>query len=724
MKTNLIRGVISLFLTLGIVYLNADMFYMKYDLHLLKSYKNSTIRNVSFYDIDSDGQIESVFFSRNIGETHSIDIYRNKTLLDSFNTKDGEFIVSQQINFDETDTSKIKDMYYISAYEGIAYLNILTFNEKGARLYNLEQIAIDSISTYNILPDVLNFKVRSLNNFIAFDLVAGFSIQPRNIYLYDKITKRLIKTEKNSIGFENFDFIEYNNKNYILIKNIFARGNTVSKELLEQYKKSNNPDTIELYHQDKNNVYEYGDFASYTMVYDMDLKFAFEPIEHFGWTKVTTANYLPLTNNGLVISITFCKTDSLFPQTVHVVNFKGDVLLSKKFTDINLMYKIFCNPFNKTFSFFNKEDRELLIYNDKSKLIRKKKIIPNLSIIDCIDLNNDKKAEWLMFDNNHFYIYNNKFKLTAKCEVNDFNIYANNVKYLNIKDRNIYEIRNPNRVFVTEYKQNKLYYLNYLFYICIFIAVFIFIVVIQKINSRRLEADNKRLEKKVTERTYEIIKQKKTIEQNLKEKEVLLKEVHHRVKNNLQVISSLIDLQTQKISDDTILSVFFETQNRIKAIALIHRKLYQSKNIAEININDYINQLTEQLAQICVCKENLNIKIDAPHVNFDIDTIVPLGLILNELITNAFKYAFHETDNAVLEIKMHETEDGTYQLIIADNGKGISSDINPFQTNSLGLRLVKRLCRQLYGDVKYNFNNGAEFTLSFKDTQTRKNMEY
>ncbi|WP_189629778.1 tetratricopeptide repeat-containing sensor histidine kinase [Roseivirga thermotolerans] len=210
------------------------------------------------------------------------------------------------------------------------------------------------------------------------------------------------------------------------------------------------------------------------------------------------------------------------------------------------------------------------------------------------------------------------------------------------------------------------------------------------------------------------------IEKSLSEKEVLLKEIHHRVKNNLQVVSSLLDLQSRGIDDEKALSTFMEGQNRVKAMALIHQKLYQNENLATIDFAEYADQLMNELATIYPSAGGVKTKISANgDARFDIDTAVPLGLILNELISNAYKYAFKE-NKGELSVSVTSLGEGKHQLTVADSGEGLPADFDLTKARSLGLRLVRRLSKQLYGSAEYYYEQGSKFIITFTDTLERK----
>ncbi len=213
----------------------------------------------------------------------------------------------------------------------------------------------------------------------------------------------------------------------------------------------------------------------------------------------------------------------------------------------------------------------------------------------------------------------------------------------------------------------------------------------------------------------------RTIEKSLSEKELLLKEIHHRVKNNLQVVSSLLDLQSRSIEDEEALATFMEGQNRVKAMALIHQKLYQNENLATIDFAEYAENLMKELAAIYPSAKGVKTSIQADgNSAFDIDTAVPLGLILNELISNAYKYAFDGKSAGELNVSVEPLGDGKHQLTVSDSGAGLPSEFDFQKAKSLGLKLVRRLAKQLYGSVTYSHEEGAKFVVIFTDTLQRR----
>lgn len=209
--------------------------------------------------------------------------------------------------------------------------------------------------------------------------------------------------------------------------------------------------------------------------------------------------------------------------------------------------------------------------------------------------------------------------------------------------------------------------------------------------------------------------EKETIE-SLHEKEVLLKEIHHRVKNNLQVISSILNLQSSFVSDKNTLGVLQESRNRIRSMAIIHENLYRTTNFSSIDFAGYLKNLVMNLSALYHQDDyNVNIVYDLQEVNISLDQAVPSGLIMNELITNSLKYAFinKENDDNQLLISMKESE-GTIHLRVKDNGVGLPDNFEIGKTDTLGLQLVVTLSEQLDAALTYKIENGTDFLISFE----------
>lgn len=227
-------------------------------------------------------------------------------------------------------------------------------------------------------------------------------------------------------------------------------------------------------------------------------------------------------------------------------------------------------------------------------------------------------------------------------------------------------------------------------------------------RNRRIVHQKELLEHEVHERTLEISKQNE-------EKTLMLKEIHHRVKNNLQVISSLLNLQAEGISDKHVLALFEDLRHRVNSMALIHEKMYQSKNLVNIDIGNYIDELIGSLIDAYDSNKAIHLKTDIEDHPFRIDTIVPLGLILNEIISNSLKYAFADKNEGNLFVSLHKKETNKFLLIVSDDGKGIPDGINFKTADSLGMQLINMLSGQINAKVELDNEKGTKYIIEFSE---------
>jgi two-component sensor histidine kinase/CheY-like chemotaxis protein len=201
--------------------------------------------------------------------------------------------------------------------------------------------------------------------------------------------------------------------------------------------------------------------------------------------------------------------------------------------------------------------------------------------------------------------------------------------------------------------------------------------------------------------------------------EVLLKEVHHRVKNNLQIISSLLYMQTELLSDPAMVEIFRESQQRVQAMAMIHERLYGQEVVERLDFQDYVDGLAHDLFYAYgVDAERVRLRLELSPVSLELNQAIPCGLILNELLTNSLKYAFPEGREGEIKIKLASTNDNVV-LQVADNGKGLPENFDPKQSKSLGLKIIEILTRQLRGTLHQESVSGTTFTLTFEASEPR-----
>ena len=202
------------------------------------------------------------------------------------------------------------------------------------------------------------------------------------------------------------------------------------------------------------------------------------------------------------------------------------------------------------------------------------------------------------------------------------------------------------------------------------------------------------------------------IRQSLQEKEVLLKEVHHRVKNNMQVISSLLSLQEEHITDPAALVSFRDSQNRVRSMALVHEKLYRSESLASINFSEYVEDLLASLKRSYMLA-SIDVRAETDNLRLGVDTAIPCGLIINELVSNALKHAFKGRERGTVCVRINRDGHGGTSMLVEDDGNGLPADFDWRQGGSLGMQLVSMLTEQIGGSLSVHVSTGTRFTITF-----------
>lgn len=211
------------------------------------------------------------------------------------------------------------------------------------------------------------------------------------------------------------------------------------------------------------------------------------------------------------------------------------------------------------------------------------------------------------------------------------------------------------------------------------------------------------------------------IMESLKEKEVLLQEIHHRVKNNMQIISSLLSLQANHTDNEETLEILKESRGRVKSMAMIHEKLYHGQNIGKLNMAEYLNNLVNDIVRFYSKPSSvIDINVDVENIKLNIDTAIPMGLMVNEIVSNSVKYAF-PNKNGLITLKLKYLDDH-YLLYVSDNGIGFPEDLDIRDSSTLGLKLVKSLAIQLEGELEIKSNNGTSFILKFKELKYNERL--
>ena len=225
------------------------------------------------------------------------------------------------------------------------------------------------------------------------------------------------------------------------------------------------------------------------------------------------------------------------------------------------------------------------------------------------------------------------------------------------------------------------------------------------------------------EKSQEKIRESVGQEASLREKEILLREIHHRVKNNMQILSSLIRLQVRQADTEALKDVLCESEARIRSMGLLHEKLYQSDSVSDIELNGYLRTLTNEIQRMNNRHGGkIEIRLNVDDIRLGLDTALPCGLIVTELVTNSMKYAFPDRKEGVILVSVTDTAEGEYSLVVWDNGVGFPAEFDITKAKSLGMRLVNMLTAQLNGEVVTTGDRGTRTELKFKESQYKNRI--
>lgn len=251
--------------------------------------------------------------------------------------------------------------------------------------------------------------------------------------------------------------------------------------------------------------------------------------------------------------------------------------------------------------------------------------------------------------------------------------------------------------------------------------VFVFFFVCLGRIEQRLVKSKSNLEKEIADRE----KAEEQTKASLQEKELLLREIHHRVKNNMQIVSSLLKMQARNIDDPHTIEILNDSQGRIRAMALIHETFYQPGDLSTISIRDYIKNLALNLFDTYgIDPDRIQFHSDFAGVSMDIETATPCGLIINELITNSIKYAFPDNREGFIRVSvLKDDQVGEFQLQVMDNGIGLPEDIDLEKSRTMGLQLVHSLVtNQLQGEITLVRNSGTEYHIKFRELRYKQRI--
>ena len=453
-------------------------------------------------DLNNDKVLETIRHKHINKPGHSIEIIYNNHLsvIGVFGEK--EFIVSPLLKFADVNQDGVKEMCFVSVDGHKASLLIMEFDCKSGKkspAKNIQVIGIDSVSYRNNVPDVSNYEILANKSDIYLDLQAGYSVQPRNIYKYNLITKQLVKTQRNSIVNNKLELLKYNKHDFLLAKKVVVTANTFTQEQAEKFRNSKNADSVKNYNHVRNRIYQYGDFSSYILLYNDNLGFAFKPIEFQGWTNFTLSGFIWNDTVPSIISLTNNKLDDKSKRNISLCNLRGTILKQL--------------PATKNYDqLFSAKDEFVLHYNKNIDIfspdLKLKKSIDKLTFVSgFFDLTPNSGNEFIAFEKNRLIVFSDNFSQKTSFPIaQEFAPYPenNHIEILQKAGKSQFLFNTHLFYYLFSYQKNEFSFLKYPFYVAVFSLWLAILLLILRFNTMRLEKEKQKLEKTVAERTHEL----------------------------------------------------------------------------------------------------------------------------------------------------------------------------------------------------------------------------
>lgn len=607
---------------------------------------------------------------------HSIEFQQDEKIQQVHIFENGEKFIGKYLKFADIDGNSSQELIFVSAQENVAYLNIFLYNANKKNILPVERIKIDTIKKFNGEIDAVNNFIVTDGYDIYFDLQGSYSIQPRNIYKYDFKNKKHIKNKLNGLVTPKVHHFNFQNHNYLLATYVRATSNTISSKDAELLRTSTNKDTLAMYEKYKHLEYAYGDFSSYILLYNDSLRFAFEPIEFFAWTNYTKATIVPINDTPHIFAFTNSQMDEPDHQKcklVTICNLHGEIIKQI--------------PLPHDYSDIYSDNEKVIFYGDKTLFITNGNLDPINEIENITyaygyaDIENDNKPEFVAFKDNVLTIYSADFEINAILKIEqEFAPYPEEYSFavLQTDQENSFIFNSRLFYYKFNYEKNNIAFFKYPFFIMVFLVVFGILLLVFRINSKRLEKENLKLEKIVTERTKEIASQKEEIQTQAEElmiknkslielsefKKLMTGTVIHDLKNPLNHIIGTTTDKTIRQSGFNMLNIVLNILDINKAQTTDLNVKLEKQNIEEL--------IASAIFQVEYLAEQKNIEFEKIIKNefcINADKDLTIRILVN-LLTNAIKFS---PLNNKITIQVTENEK-LAQIDIIDYGKGILSE--------------------------------------------------
>ena len=742
LKNQILNIVVASLMTAAMLLVVPADYFSKYTLRVIskKSVPNNT--GIYYEDIDHDGIVEMIRYDRidKIGRVFQIE--RRESFLDNFNLEVGEYAISFNLSSADNNNNDLKEFYFVSANDHVAYLNILEFNEQSSPQLIKRKIVLDSVSVYNHLPDVSNnFIDFTPDQKVVLGLQAGYSIQPRRLYLYDIKNDTLIKGPETSIATMELKVVNFDSENYFLPLDAYASGNTVSINTLETYAKSKDKDTLAIFGKYQDKAYRYGDFASYTLLYNSKLEFEFPPVEYFGWTTWANSDAVLIDKKLYIFTLVRKSKDSTSDQVLNMIDLKGKVVNSKTLSDGK--WSLLDNT--ETDKIYLIQGPKIRIMDVHLDLIREVDFEVNQSVLGFKDLNGDGRQEFITIHNNSMNVYQPDLKSKTSAELNICNADMQSYSIFETfkkGDETFINLEIGETSFVLQYQYNTKYYLKYLFYILLFGGLYFILWGILKLNSKRLQAENRKLEITINQRTTELsrknnmlLSQKEEINAQAEQlrftnehlvelsnfKELMTNTVVHDLKNPL---NSIINLSRQERVTQSAESMLNLVMNILDIQKYEDHKMVL--NIEDVFLHEVVQAAVDKV-KLLLDERNISMfEKYSRDVELRIDKETIIRVFVN-LLSNAIKFS---PVNGRILLDASMTDQNRVLIQVSDQGPGISEgkldsifnkfeqgesrDSGSLKSTGLGLAFCKMAIEAHQGEIKAenNKSGGARFIIT------------
>ncbi len=683
--TKIVFGIIALAFTLLISQIVPDDQFEPYKLTLDTVWEKEEAQQEYWVDINNDKNLEKIRHHNINIVGHSIEFRRGDKLNQIYIFKGREQFIGKKLTFADVDGNLTKELLFVSVKDSTAYLNILSYDAATKVLLPVDKIVLDTLKRHNEKPDVINNFVLASGGNVYLDLQGGYAVQPRNTYKYNFEHKTISKTKLNSLVTPEMQLFNSQGKCFLLATHVKSTGNTISHQEAEMLKNSTDKDTLQIYNELKHLEYAYGDFSSYILLYNDKLDFAFEPIAFFGWTNFTKTALITIDSIPHIVAFTNApldEEDNKRSKLVTICNLQGKVL--------NQM------PLPHDYSDIFTNNKSIVFYADKTLYLKNKQLELLNEIYDITysygftDINQDNEPEFVAYRNNVLTVFSENFDINATFNIEqEFAPYPEKkvISTFIKKGKNLFFYNSRLFYYLFSYKKNSIAFLKYPFYISVFLVLFGILAFIYRLNTKRLEKENQKLEQIVRERTNEIATQKEEIENQAEElrttneklveldqfKQGLTSMIVHDLKNPLNGILNISKSYSPENQVRQIKQIGHQMLNMVLNILDVNK--YQDSQMAlnKVALSIYkIAQHAINSMQFLAEQKNINI---ANNILQEIKVFADFEIIERvfvNMLTNAVKYT-PNNGKIKLSAKVEKTQNFV-KIIITDTGIGIPQD--------------------------------------------------